>query len=196
MVWGVVEGGERGGWQGLRSDDNFPGLAHLDLHPASNSSSVSILQLGLLTWLSLCCRLYSKGRILGHKRAKRNTRPNTTLVQIEGVATKEDAQFYLGKVRITAVTGPHLDTYSVLAYCIRLPGKEEDRGFQCPRYLGVCKIFISATHLLIALYRRVTRSHGNSGVVKSKFRSNIPPHAFGASVRVVRSLFALRSPGI
>jgi hypothetical protein len=44
-------------------------------------------------------RLYSKGRILGHKRAKRNSRPNTTLVQIEGVSTKEEAQFYLGKVR-------------------------------------------------------------------------------------------------
>jgi ribosomal protein L35AE/L33A len=43
--------------------------------------------------------LYSKGRVLGHKRAKRNTRPNTSLIQIEGVATKEDAQFYLGKVR-------------------------------------------------------------------------------------------------
>ena len=43
-------------------------------------------------------RLYSKGRVLGHKRAKRNTRPNTSLIQIEGVATKEDAQFYLGKV--------------------------------------------------------------------------------------------------
>ncbi|KAG6841413.1 hypothetical protein C0991_011307 [Blastosporella zonata] len=38
-----------------------------------------------------------KGRVLGHKRAKRNTRPNTSLIQIEGVATKEDAQFYLGK---------------------------------------------------------------------------------------------------
>ena len=34
--------------------------------------------------------------------------------------------------------------------------------------------------------RRVTRPHGNNGVVKSKFRSNLPPHAFGASVRVVR----------
>jgi len=47
--------------------------------------------------LSLYDRLYAKGRVLGHKRAKRNTRPNTSLVQIEGVATKEDAQFYLGK---------------------------------------------------------------------------------------------------
>ena len=33
--------------------------------------------------------------------------------------------------------------------------------------------------------RRVTRPHGSSGVVKSKFRNNLPPRAFGASVRVV-----------
>ena len=46
-----------------------------------------------------CCRLYSKGRVLGHKRSKRNTRPNTSLLQIEGVSNKEEAQFYLGKVR-------------------------------------------------------------------------------------------------
>ena len=36
------------------------------------------------------------------------------------------------------------------------------------------------------LSRRVTRPHGSSGVVKSKFRHNLPPRAFGASVRVVR----------
>jgi ribosomal protein L35AE/L33A len=42
--------------------------------------------------------LYSKGRVLGHKRGKRNSRPNTTLVQVEGVADKKEAQFYLGKV--------------------------------------------------------------------------------------------------
>ncbi|ELU44255.1 ribosomal l35Ae domain-containing protein [Rhizoctonia solani AG-1 IA] len=85
-------------------------------------------------------RLYTKGRILGHKRGKRNTRPNTSLIQIEGVSNKDEAQFYLGKR---------------LAYVYKA--------------------------------NRVTRPHGNSGVVKSKFRSNIPPHAFGASVRVVCS---------
>ncbi|KAF8479588.1 60S ribosomal protein L33-A-like protein [Russula ochroleuca] len=96
-------------------------------------------------------RLYSKGRVLGHKRGKRNTRPNTSLLQIEGVSTKEDAQFYLGKR---------------VAYVYR--AKRE----------------ISGSNVRV-IWGRVTRPHGNSGVVKSKFRSNLPPHAFGASVRVM-----------
>ncbi|CCM00734.1 uncharacterized protein FIBRA_02774 [Fibroporia radiculosa] len=95
--------------------------------------------------------LYSKGRVLGHKRAKRNTRPNTSLIQIEGVATKEDAQFYLGKR---------------VAYVYR--AKREIQGSK-----------------VRVIWGRVTRPHGNSGVVKSKFRSNLPPHVFGASVRVM-----------
>jgi hypothetical protein len=43
-------------------------------------------------------RLYTKGRILGHKRGKRNSRPNQSLIAIEGVDTKEDARAYFGKV--------------------------------------------------------------------------------------------------
>ncbi|CAO3592366.1 unnamed protein product [Absidia cylindrospora] len=42
-------------------------------------------------------RLYSKGRVLGYERAKRNQNPNTSLIQVEGVQTTKDAQFYLGK---------------------------------------------------------------------------------------------------
>ena len=66
-------------------------------------------------------RLYSKGRVLGHKRAKRNTRPNTSLIQIEGVATKEDAQFYLGKVSKYPKDMPYLFfLMDKSAYCLRL----------------------------------------------------------------------------
>jgi hypothetical protein len=49
--------------------------------------------------------LYVKGRVLGHKRGKRNSRPNTSLVQLEGVDSKEAAQFYLGKVSLNRQVG-------------------------------------------------------------------------------------------
>lgn len=61
-------------------------------------------------------RLYAKGRILGHKRGKRNTRPNTSLLQIEGVASKGDTKFYLGKVRIpTCLLKVFLDVHNAWA---------------------------------------------------------------------------------
>lgn len=54
--------------------------------------------------------LYTKGRILGHKRGKRNSRPNQSLVQIEGVDSKEAARHYLGKVSrgFGLIMGGHL----------------------------------------------------------------------------------------
>jgi hypothetical protein len=78
-----VDGLEWGGWLGCDLDEVILGARSR-----------------LYSCFLLMHRLYSKGRVLGHKRAKRNTRPNTSLIQIEGVTTKEDAQFYLGKVRI------------------------------------------------------------------------------------------------
>jgi large subunit ribosomal protein L35Ae len=43
-------------------------------------------------------RLYTKGRIMGHKRGKSVSTPHTTLVKLEGVTDQKEAQFYLGKV--------------------------------------------------------------------------------------------------
>jgi hypothetical protein len=81
-----------GGWTLLYQDD---GWASPCMSTADRPSCFSYY------------RLYSKGRVLGHKRGKRNTHPTTSLLQIEGVANKTDAQFYLGKVRTSV--NPALD---------------------------------------------------------------------------------------
>ncbi|KAG8894837.1 hypothetical protein FRB99_000954 [Tulasnella sp. 403] len=42
-------------------------------------------------------RLHAKGRILNHRRGHRNAYPHQSLLSIEGVQNKKDAQFYVGK---------------------------------------------------------------------------------------------------
>jgi len=42
-------------------------------------------------------RLFQKGTFLGFKRGKRNQRTNTSLIEIDGVKTGSDTNFYLGK---------------------------------------------------------------------------------------------------
>ncbi|KAG5461717.1 MAG: 60S ribosomal protein L33-A-like protein [Olpidium bornovanus] len=96
-------------------------------------------------------RLYAKGRVLGYKRAKRNQRPNTSLIAIENVRTAKDTEFYLGK-RVAYV-------------------------YRAERAVKGSK--------LRAIWGRVTRAHGTSGVVRAKFRNNLPPNSFGARVRVM-----------
>eukprot|EP00745_Piridium_sociabile_P001409 TRINITY_DN108676_c0_g1_i1.p1 TRINITY_DN108676_c0_g1~~TRINITY_DN108676_c0_g1_i1.p1 ORF type:complete len:123 (-),score=11.16 TRINITY_DN108676_c0_g1_i1:57-425(-) len=96
-------------------------------------------------------RLYQKGVVLGYKRSKVNQDPNVSLLRIEGVKTRKDADFYLGKR---------------VAYVFK--AKKEIRGSR-----------------FRVIWGKIRRPHGNSGVVRAAFKSNLPPRAFGSIARVM-----------
>ncbi|KAK8479233.1 hypothetical protein V6N11_030997 [Hibiscus sabdariffa] len=83
-----------------------------------------------------------RGTILGYKRSKSNQYPNTSLVQIEGVNTKEEIAWYAGKR---------------MAYIYKAKVKKNGSYYRC-------------------VWGKVTRPHGNSGVVRAKFKTNLPPN--------------------
>ncbi|KAJ7565902.1 hypothetical protein O6H91_02G080100 [Diphasiastrum complanatum] len=95
-------------------------------------------------------RLYVRGTILGYKRSKSNQYPNTSLIQIEGVNTKEEVNWYLGKR---------------VAYVYKAKTKKNGTLFRCT-------------------WGCIARAHGASGVVRAKFRKNLPPASLGGRVRV------------
>ncbi|KAF3795530.1 60S ribosomal protein L35a-3 [Nymphaea thermarum] len=95
-------------------------------------------------------RLYVRGTVLGYKRSKSNQYENTSLIQIEGVSTKEDVAWYGGKR---------------LAYIYKAKVKKNGSHYRC-------------------IWGKVTRPHGNSGIVRAKFKTNLPPRAMGNKAKL------------
>lgn len=94
-------------------------------------------------------RLYVSGQFLGFKRSKVNQYNHTALVKLQGVETKEETNFYLGK---------------------RLA------------YIYKAKTLKKGSHYRV-IFGKVTRAHGSTGVVRSKFRKPLPSNAIGARIR-------------
>ncbi|EGD99236.1 60S ribosomal protein L35a [Trichophyton tonsurans CBS 112818] len=75
---------------------------------------------------------------------------------------------HLSYQRGKRVTNPNTSFYSGKKVAFVYRAKREVRGSK-----------------IRVIWGKVTRPHGNSGVVRAQFRHNLPPKSFGASVRVM-----------
>ncbi|EGD86711.2 60S ribosomal protein L33 [Trichophyton rubrum CBS 118892] len=108
-------------------------------------------------------------------------------IEINGAA--EDTQIYngwkgrhLSYQRGKRVTNPNTSL-------IKLEGVEDSKA--ATFYSGKKVAFVYRAKREVrgskirVIWGKVTRPHGNSGVVRAQFRHNLPPKSFGASVRVM-----------
>ena len=92
---------------------------------------------------------------MNYRRKRGRIRPNRSLVQIENVKTRGDARYYLG--------------HTVLYFYRALKIKDPRTG------KGVLRLIPG----------KITNTHGNKGVVRVRFKPNLPSFAFGRGCRVM-----------
>mmetsp|Transcript_16193 Transcript_16193/g.24424 ORF Transcript_16193/g.24424 Transcript_16193/m.24424 type:complete len:132 (-) Transcript_16193:133-528(-) len=108
-------------------------------------------------------KLYVKGAFVTFRRSNANQRNRCAILQIEGVNSKEDTDFYLGK-RVAYI------------YKAKRP-RAKHNAFRKGEEKQLSRFRV--------IWGKVQRAHGNNGLVRSAFRKNLPPRALGGMVRIM-----------
>lgn len=101
-------------------------------------------------------RLFVKGVHVGYKRNRRNQHTHQSRLQLEGVQDREAANFYMGKR---------------VAYMYKAPTTKRNAIGKESKYR--------------CIWGKIIAPHGDNGVVRAKFRNNLPPSSIGKRVRVM-----------
>ncbi|EAT48081.1 AAEL000823-PB [Aedes aegypti] len=102
-------------------------------------------------------RLWAKAVFTGYKRGLRNQHEGHAILKVEGCRNRKNALFYIGKRCVYVYRGKAK---------LNAPGAEKKSNIR-------------------AIWGKITRSHGNSGSVRARFKTNMPGHAMGHRIRIM-----------
>ncbi|CAG0917142.1 unnamed protein product [Notodromas monacha] len=115
-------------------------------------------------------RLYAKAIFVGFKRGLRNQHENTALLKVEGCRALEDARYYVGKRA---------------AFVYKVQDVPNDRFERAKKQKKALKGKPGLKSKMRVIWGKVTRTHGNAGGLRAKFKRNLPPAAMGRRIRIM-----------